>query len=260
MPLVPDDDMIETLASDGADDPFDITVLPGRSRCRWYIVDSHRFYSIPVEPAVGAVSITDNIARHLVPGERFGNLPCRPFSGRTCSNFEMDQLAAIVTENDEYIEDSKGQRRNDQEIDRGRAVEVIEEERLPCLIRIRPSLRHVPRYRRLADVEAQLQQLSMNPRRAPQRVLSAHLPNKNPDLFRYLWPATSFTAGHLFYGTSTANKDESLLRCQRTRVLGWTMRINPAAFGHSLSISLKKSRSVLVTWTRLGARRLRIST
>ena len=52
-----------------------------------------------------AVSITDNIARHLVPGERFGNLPCRPFSGRTCSNFEMDQLAAIVTENDEYIED-----------------------------------------------------------------------------------------------------------------------------------------------------------
>ena len=123
MPLVPDDDMIETLASDGADDPFDITVLPGRSRCRWYIVDSHRFYSIPVEPAVGAVSITDNIARHLVPGERFGNLPCRPFSGRTCSNFEMDQLAAIVTENDEYIEDSKGQRRNDQEIDRGRAVE-----------------------------------------------------------------------------------------------------------------------------------------
>ena len=193
MPLVPDDDMIETLASDGADDPFDITVLPGRSRCRWYIVDSHRFYSIPVEPAVGAVSITDNIARHLVPGERFGNLPCRPFSGRTCSNFEMDQLAAIVTENDEYIEDSKGQRRNDQEIDRGRAVEVIEEERLPCLIRIRPSLRHVPRYRRLADVEAQLQQLSMNPRRAPQRVLSAHLPNKNPDLFRYLWPATSFT-------------------------------------------------------------------
>ena len=74
----------------------------------------------------------------------------------------MDQLAAIVTENDEYIEDSKGQRRNDQEIDRGRAVEVIEEERLPCLIRIRPSLRHVPRYRRLADVEAQLQQLSMN--------------------------------------------------------------------------------------------------
>ena len=97
-------------------------------------MDSHRFYSIPVEPAVGAVSITDNIARHLVPGERFGNLPCRPFSGRTCSNFEMDQLAAIVTENDEYIEDSKGQRRNDQKIDRGRAVEVIEEERLPCLI------------------------------------------------------------------------------------------------------------------------------
>ena len=71
MPLVPDDDMIETLASDGADDPFDITVLPGRSRCRWYIVDSHRFYSIPVEPAVGAVSITDNIARHLVRNRSF---------------------------------------------------------------------------------------------------------------------------------------------------------------------------------------------
>jgi len=34
MPLIEDDDVVQTLAADRADDAFDVRVLPGRARCR----------------------------------------------------------------------------------------------------------------------------------------------------------------------------------------------------------------------------------
>ena len=34
MPLIDDDDVVQTLAPDRADDAFDVGILPGRARCR----------------------------------------------------------------------------------------------------------------------------------------------------------------------------------------------------------------------------------
>ena len=34
MPLIDDDDVVQTLATDRADDAFDVGILPGRARCR----------------------------------------------------------------------------------------------------------------------------------------------------------------------------------------------------------------------------------
>ena len=34
MPLIDDDDVVQTLAADRADDAFDVGILPGRARCR----------------------------------------------------------------------------------------------------------------------------------------------------------------------------------------------------------------------------------
>jgi hypothetical protein len=44
--LIEDDDVIETLAADRADDAFDVGVLPRRSRCRNDLSDSHRLEAI----------------------------------------------------------------------------------------------------------------------------------------------------------------------------------------------------------------------
>ncbi len=39
--LVPDDDVIETLAPEGADHPFNKRILPRRSRCYHHFFDAH---------------------------------------------------------------------------------------------------------------------------------------------------------------------------------------------------------------------------
>src|ERR1700724_2417130 len=41
MSLAEHDEMVETLPSDRADQPFDVSVLPRRSRCRRPITDTH---------------------------------------------------------------------------------------------------------------------------------------------------------------------------------------------------------------------------
>ena len=96
-----------------------------------------------------------------------------------------------MTEDDQDVENAKCQRRNDQEINGGSAVQVVPKKRLPGLIRIGRSPRQVSRDRGLANVKSQLQQFSMNARCAPQRIVCAHPPNEQSDLAGNYWPAIS---------------------------------------------------------------------
>ncbi len=61
---------------------------------------------------------------------------------------------------------------------------VIAQESLPALRRRSASARHVFGDGRLADLDAQLQQFSMDPRRTPERVLTAHLPDQVAHVIR----------------------------------------------------------------------------
>src|SRR5512132_395466 len=62
------------------------------------------------------------------------------------------------------------QRRNDEEIHGCNPVGVVAEKSLPPLIRRTSPSQHVFRNRRLGDIKAELDQLAMNPRRAPKRI------------------------------------------------------------------------------------------
>jgi len=55
---------------------------------------------------------------------------------------------------------------------------VIEQKRLPALRRWPSSLDHILGHARLADIDAELKQLSVDPRRSLQRVGDAHLADK----------------------------------------------------------------------------------
>src|SRR5712691_10095515 len=66
------------------------------------------------------------------------------------------------------------QGRNDEEIHGGNPVGVVAEKGLPPLGRRTSPSQHVFRNRRLGDIEAELEQLAMDPRRAPKRVFLAH--------------------------------------------------------------------------------------
>jgi hypothetical protein len=82
-------------------------------------------------------------------------------------------------------------RRQDKEIDRRDAVDVIAEKRPPALRRRPRVAAHVPSDRRLGDLEAELEQLTMNTRRAPKCVRTAHLANERAQLSRDLRSANT---------------------------------------------------------------------
>ena len=76
------------------------------------------------------------------------------------------------------IENLECDRRQDKEVDRRDAVDVIVEKRPPALRRWPRVAAHISSDRRLSDLEAELEQLTMNTRRAPKCVRTAHLANE----------------------------------------------------------------------------------
>src|SRR6476620_9537298 len=64
-------------------------------------------------------------------------------------------------------------------------------ERLPPLGRRSPSPRHILCNGGLPDIDAELEQLSMDPWRSPQRIGNAHLADQPADFQRNCWPATA---------------------------------------------------------------------
>src|SRR5258706_3807457 len=68
---------------------------------------------------------------------------------------------------------------------------MIVEESLPTLRRRFSPVDHILGHTRLPDFDAELEQLSMDPRRAPQRIGDAHPADKLAYLRRYSWSATT---------------------------------------------------------------------
>src|SRR5260370_34727121 len=68
---------------------------------------------------------------------------------------------------------------------------MIMKERLPPLGRRTSSPSHILGHTRLPDFDAELEQLSMEPRRSPQRISNAHLVDKLAYVRGYSWSATT---------------------------------------------------------------------
>src|SRR5258708_36530692 len=77
-----DHNMVEALAPDRSDEPFDMAILPRRARCGRMVTDSQGPQSAMDDCTVRPDAIPKEIARGLLPGERLGDVPGRPFRGR----------------------------------------------------------------------------------------------------------------------------------------------------------------------------------
>ncbi len=110
MPLVEDDDVVETFAAKRADETLDIGRLPGRAWSNEHFRDAETTQSAPEWFTVYGIAITQQIAGRGVKGKGFDDLLCRPLSGRVSSDVEVDDLASLMSKHEDHIEDSKGQR------------------------------------------------------------------------------------------------------------------------------------------------------
>src|SRR6267143_1319786 len=100
-------------------------------------------------------------------------------------------LPATVPHNQQAVEQTKRDCRHDEQIHRGDAVGLIAKERPQALGWRVSSLGHVLGYAGLSDINAELEEFSMDPRRSPQRIGNAHLADKLAYLRRYSWSATT---------------------------------------------------------------------
>src|SRR3979411_1565262 len=109
-----------------------------------------------------------------------------PLRGWVCRHAKRHPKSSSVAHNDKTIQNLECDRRKDKEVDRRDAVDVIAEKRPPAVRRWPRGAAHVSRDRRLGDLEAELEQLTMNARRAPKCVRTAHLANERAQLRRDL--------------------------------------------------------------------------
>ena len=98
MTLVEDDDVIETFATDRADDALDIAILPWRPRCSDNFLDGHRLSAIAEGLTIRRVAVSQQKSGCGVPGEGLGDLAGQPDLCRVLGDLEMDDFSSLVTE------------------------------------------------------------------------------------------------------------------------------------------------------------------
>src|ERR1035441_10505116 len=125
MTLIENYDVIETRAPDRANDPLDISVLPGRSRRGNDFIESHRLNAIAEAPTIRCVTIPQQIAGRNVPRKRLGHLACEPVLGWMRSNNEVNNLSSVVAKDDHGVEQPKRRGYNNEHIDRGHVGHVV---------------------------------------------------------------------------------------------------------------------------------------
>ncbi len=133
MTRVEDDDMVETLAADGADEPLDIGRLPGRAGSDAHLLDAEAAYTGPEPLAVDGVAISKEISGRGVEGEGFHHLLCGPVGRGMFGDVEVDNLAAFVSQHEEHVENAKGDCRHGEEVDGHKLFRMIVQEGPPGL-------------------------------------------------------------------------------------------------------------------------------
>jgi len=88
----------------------------------------------------------------------------------------------LVGEDDRNVEQPKRCGRHDEHVDGRDAFGVIPQEGAPSRERRTSSSHHVFGDRSLTDLDAELEQLAMDPRCTPERVGAAHLTNQVTNL------------------------------------------------------------------------------
>ena len=99
-----------------------------------------------------------------------------------------------VFEHEEHVQDAKRGCGYDKEVDGNEVLGVVPQKRAPGVRRRLSPNRHVARHRGLCDLEAEHEQLTVNTRRSPHRVLARDSTDKHPDLRIDRWTSGSLPA------------------------------------------------------------------
>src|SRR6266480_4781868 len=103
---------------------------------------------------------------------------------------DPDKVSAGQPDEDKDIEQIEANGRNNEQVHGGDVRCVVTHEGAPSLRGRAASLDHVLRDAGLSDLEAELEQLAMDARRSPQRIVNAHPPDQSAQFRVDLGPAS----------------------------------------------------------------------
>jgi hypothetical protein len=137
---IKDDEVVQTLSADRADEPLGVWILPGAAGRREDFLDLQRSHTRPNVAAINAVPIPQQIARGVMLGEGLDNLLRRPGCRGVVRYVEVQHLPTTMFHYDEHEQHLQGDSRHGEEVNRNHLTEVIAQERLPGLAgRLRQS-------------------------------------------------------------------------------------------------------------------------
>ena len=127
----------------------------------------------------------------MLPAASLSELIGDPFGRWMRSNSEPQQLPPAMTHNQQAIEQPEGDCWHREQIHRGNPISMVTKEDPPSLRGRNPPPHHVFGHAGLADIDAKLQKLTMDPRCSPQRIGNAHLTDELAYFERHLRPAAT---------------------------------------------------------------------
>src|SRR6266403_2748335 len=122
-----DEDMIQTLAPDGADKPLRERVLPWAVRRRQDFTDAHALHALPEHVPVDRVAIAEEVGRRGVVREGVHDLLGGPVGSGVFGHVEVDDAPAMVNEHDENEEDAQARGGHCEEIQRDQVPDMVGE-------------------------------------------------------------------------------------------------------------------------------------
>src|SRR5712672_135729 len=101
------------------------------------------------------------------------------------SNSEPQKLPPAMTYNQQAIEQPERDCRHQEQVHRGNPISMVTKERPPSLRGRNPPPHHIFGHAGLADIDAKLKKLAMDPRCSLQRIGAAHLADKLAYFYRH---------------------------------------------------------------------------
>src|SRR5260370_40240749 len=125
--------VIQTLAADRADEPLRVGVLPRAGGRRQHFTNPHVLQPLPERVTIDAVAIAKEVGRGGVVLEGVCDLRGGPGARGMFGHVEVEDVAALVGEHDEDEEDAQLRGGDREEIDRDEVGPMVGEERAPGL-------------------------------------------------------------------------------------------------------------------------------
>ena len=194
--LMEHDHMVQAFPPNGSNHPLHVGSLPGGARRGQNFADAHVSHLLSEVRAEDSIAVAQQVARQLVEGKGIPQLLPRPLRGRVRGHVAVENAPSVMGQNQKHIENLETEGGHAEEVDRDQLREVIVQEGAPGLRRRLATAHHVFADAGLADVDAQLEQLPVNPRCTPPRILPAHPADQASDLVGNRGPS-GLAAPHL---------------------------------------------------------------